>query len=498
MTKPGYDVVIIGAGISGIGAACHLRTNRPETTFAILESRDSFGGTWSLFRYPGLRSDSDMATFGFGFKPWTHRQAIADAEHILAYLEETVAEYDLDKQIRYGHRVVAADFSRESGLWTLTITQNGLPAAPITARHLFVGTGYYDYDEGHTPAIAGLEKFSGELIHPQHWPETFDSTGKKVVVIGSGATAVTLIPALAKTADHVTMLQRSPSYIVSLPKEDPISNGIHKIFRPDLAHAIVRRKNIFQTRAIYKLCMRFPRLMRRLLVTQVRLQLARGYDVKTHFTPRYKPWDQRLCAVPDGDLFKTLKSAKASVVTDQIDHVTADGIQLQSGLYLDADVIVTATGLNMQALGQIQFSVDGEPVSLPSTVAFKAMMVSGLPNLVFIVGYTNISHTLRVDLIAEHFVRTLDYMDEHGYTTFEPVLPAEPMELLPLYQLAAGYVQRGISQFPRAGTRGSWTAAGAYEEDVKRLRRGPVTDDDLVFGRAQMPAAAITTYTQRG
>jgi cation diffusion facilitator CzcD-associated flavoprotein CzcO len=487
--QPDYDVLIVGSGISGIGTAYHLKKDRPGTTFAILEGRDTIGGTWSLFRYPGIRSDSDMPTFGFGFKPWTHRQAIADAEHILDYLQETVDENGLGEHLRFGHRVVSADFSRETGLWTVKVSVNGSKRTrKLTSRFLFVGSGYYDYDTGYTPEFRGIEDFAGTVIHPQHWPEDFDHTGKRVVVIGSGATAVTLIPAMAKTAAHVTMLQRSPSYVISLPQEDPVSNALMKALGPERAHSIIRRKNILQARGIYKACMRSPKLMRRLLIAQVQRQLPKGFDVDTHFTPKYNPWEQRLCAVPNGDLFKTIKSGRASVVTDHIDHFTEHGIQLTSGQHLDADVIVTATGLNMLALGRIQFSVDGRAVNLPETVAFKAMMVSGLPNLAFIVGYTNLSHTLRVDLIAEHFVRLLDHMDAHGYTVFEPVLPEDPMELLPLYQLNAGYMHRGIAQFPRAGTRGSWTAAGAYEEDVERLRHGPVTDSALQFSTAKSPA----------
>jgi cation diffusion facilitator CzcD-associated flavoprotein CzcO len=480
MTTRDFDVLIIGAGISGIGAAYHLKTRRRRTPFAVLEGRDSIGGTWSLFRYPGIRSDSDMPTFGFGFKPWTHRKAIADGHVIMEYLQQTVTENGLAEHIRFGYRVLRAAFSSSAGRWTVT-AQHGDEAVTFTARFLFLGTGYYDYEAGYTPEFTGVEDFEGRVIHPQHWPLDLDYTGKRVIVIGSGATAVTLIPAMADKADHVTMLQRSPSYVLSIPAADPFANALNKLVGHDRAHRIIRRKNIMLSRGVYKACIHFPKPMRRLLIANVRRQLPKHFDVDSHFSPRYKPWEQRLCMVPNGDLFKAISTGQASVVTDRIARFTKTGILLESNQELTADIIVTATGLTMSPFGKVQFHVDGEHVNLPDTTTFKAMMLSGVPNLAFATGYTNISWTLKVDLVCEHFCRLLDYMDSHGHDTFEPVLDDPDMPRVPLMDLTSGYVQRGIAKFPRAGTSGSWTAVHAYEDDVERLRHGPVEDDALKF-----------------
>ncbi|WP_433208033.1 flavin-containing monooxygenase [Nocardia sp. CA-107356] len=481
-----FDVLIIGAGISGIGAAYHLKTRRPGTSFAVLEGRDSIGGTWSLFQYPGIRSDSDMPTFGFGFKPWTHPKAIADGHIILDYLQQTVTENGLAEHIRFGYRVVAAAFSSSQQRWTVTTQRSGTgETAEFTARFLFLGTGYYDYEAGFTPEFTGIDDFAGEVIHPQHWPEDLDYTGKRVIVIGSGATAVTLIPSMADKADHITMLQRSPSYVFSTPAVDAIANTLNRVLGHERAYRIVRRKNVLLTRGIYKACQRAPKLMRRLLIANVRRQLPKHFDVDTHFTPRYNPWEQRLCMVPNGDLFKTISAGQASVVTDRIARFTKTGILLESNQELAADIIVTATGLNMSPFGKVRFSVDGRQVNLPDTTVFKAMMLSGVPNLVFATGYTNIAWTLKVDLVCEHFCRLLDYMDSRGHDTVEPVLDDPHMERVPLMDLSSGYVQRGISQFPRAGTSGPWTVEMAYEKDVERLREGPVEDKALTFTPAE-------------
>jgi cation diffusion facilitator CzcD-associated flavoprotein CzcO len=486
-----FDVLIIGAGISGIGAAHHLKTKRPTTSFAVLDGRDEIGGTWSLFRYPGIRSDSDMPSFGFGFKPWTHKLAIADAHIILDYLREAVAESNLDQHFRFGRKVVSANFSSAEARWTVRFrdTHTG-EFGEMTSRFLYVGTGYYNYDEGYSPEFVGSEDFGGTIIHPQHWPADFDYSGKRVVVIGSGATAVTLIPAMAKSAGHVTMLQRSPSYVLSLPAADAIANTLNRVIGPDRAYSVIRRKNIFMNRSIYKLCQRFPKAMRRLLMADVRRRLPRDFDVDTHFGPKYNPWDQRLCMVPNGDLFKTISSGKASVATDHIERFTENGIQLTSGRHLDADVIVTATGLNLLAFGGIDLSVDSVPVDLSSSTVYKSMMVSGVPNLVFAIGYTNIAWTLKVDLVSEHFCRLLDHMDEHGQTIATPILADPTMERLPLLDLSSGYVQRAIANFPKAGTHGSWTAAMAYEDDAARLLHGAVADPDLHFTHAEVAAVA--------
>jgi len=483
-----FDVLIVGAGISGIGAAYHLKTRRPGTTFAILEGSDAIGGTWNTFRYPGIRSDSDMPSFGFAFKPWTHKKSIADAHIILDYLREALTENGLDEHIRLGYRVLSAEFSSSTERWTVTAQHTGSDeTAEFSARFLYSGTGYYDHGAGFTPEFAGIKDFEGQVIHPQHWPEDLDYSGKRVVVIGSGATAVTLIPSMAGTAGHVTMLQRSPSYVFSLPAEDAIANTLNMVIGPDRAYPIIRRKNVMMNRGIFKACRRAPKLMRRLLIANVRRQLPKNFDVNTHFSPRYNPWDQRLCMVPNGDLFKAISAGRASVVTDRIDRFTKTGLRLESGQELDADIVVTATGLNMLPFGAIQLSVDGQPVDPADTTVYKAMMLSGVPNFVFAIGYTNIAWTLKVDLICEHFCRLLDHMDEHGHTSVVPVLEEPDMQRVPLFDLSAGYVQRAIERFPRAGTRGPWTAAMAYEDDVERLRHGSVDDPALQF-TANQPA----------
>jgi cation diffusion facilitator CzcD-associated flavoprotein CzcO len=485
------DVLIIGAGISGIGAACHLRRRRPGTRFTIVEARDAMGGTWDLFRYPGVRSDSDMLTFGFGFKPWRHPNAIAPAEAIRDYLDETVAEYGIEPHIHFGHRVVSAEFASDTGRWTVTTQRAGGATVTITARFLFSGTGYYDYAAGYTPSFDGLEAFTGPVIHPQHWPKDLDYAGKQVVVIGSGATAVTLLPAMADTAAHVTMLQRSPSYILTLPAKDPIAGLLDRLLGPDRGYRLSRRKNVFVQRAIYRLAHRYPKAVRRVLMADVRRRLPRGYDVNTHFNPRYDPWDQRLCLIPDGDLFTAITSGAASVVTDTIERFTARGIRLQSGRELAADIIVTATGLNLLPLGGIELVVDGARVSVRDATVFKSMMLSGVPNFAFAIGYTNASWTLKVDLVCEHFCRLLDHMDARGAANVVPVCEEPGMERRPLLDLTSGYVQRAIDGFPKAGTRGPWTAAMAYEQDVARLRSGPVEDPALRFSTPVTATIAV-------
>ncbi|MFF8567362.1 flavin-containing monooxygenase [Streptomyces albidoflavus] len=480
--KADVDVLIVGAGISGIGAAAHLRTLRPGTTFAILEGRESIGGTWSLFRYPGIRSDSDMATFGYGFKPWGDRKSIADGHLILDYLRRTVSEHRLAEHIRFGHQVLSAEFSSAEGRWTVTARHTGSEQLTrFTSRFLFLGTGPYDHASGHTPEFAGLNEFEGQVVHPQFWPRDLDHAGKQVVVIGSGATAVTLVPSMAGSSRHVTMLQRSPSYVLSAPAEDTFATTLRKVLGRHRAHRVVRRKNILVVRGIYKASRRAPKLVRRLLIAHVRRQLPPHYDVDTHFSPHYNPWDQRLCLVPDGDLFKAISAGRASVVTDHIERFTRAGILLKSGQHLDADVIVTATGLTMAVFGKIQLRVDGREVHLPDTTAYKSMMVSGVPNLVFALGYTNLSWTLKVDLVCEHFCRLLDHMDAHGHTAVVPVLDDPSIERVPYMDLTSGYVRRGIGAFPRAGTEGPWTVEMAYEKDVQRLREGPVEDPALRF-----------------
>ena len=478
------DVLIIGAGISGIGAAYHLKTLRPGTSFLIVEGRDAIGGTRSLHQYPGIRSDSDMPTFGFGFKPWTHRKSIADGHIILDYLQQTIDENELAEHIRFGYHVDSANFDSQQGLWAVTTTHGG-ETTTFTSRFLFLGTGYYDYEKPFIPDFAGVGDFAGRVIHPQHWPTDLDYTGKRVVVIGSGATAVTLIPSMADKTSHITMLQRSPSYMFTIPAEDPITNAMNKVLGHSRASKLVRRKNISIGRGLFKACQRAPKLMRTLLIANVRRQLPKNFDVDTHFTPRYNPWEQRLCMVPNGDLFKAISAGKASVVTDRIDRFTKTGILLESGQELAADIIVTATGLNMLPFGKIALGVDGQSVNLPDTMVYKSMMVSGLPNFAFALGYTNLAWTLKVDLVCEHFCRLLDYMDAHGHGTVVPVVDEPDMERLPLMEMSSGYVQRAIQRFPRAGTHGVWTLKHAYELDVDRLRHGAVADAALAFTPAK-------------
>jgi len=486
------DVLIVGAGISGIGAAYHLATKRPGTTFAILEGRDAIGGTWDLFKYPGIRSDSDLHTFGFAFKPWTHENAIAEADAILDYLGETVAENGLGEHIRFRHRVLSAEFSSATARWTVTARRVDTgETVEFTSRFLFSGTGYYDYEAGFTPDFPGVEEYEGRFVHPQHWPEDLDHAGKRVVVIGSGATAVTLIPAMAETAQHVTMLQRSPSYVLSLPAKDAIANALNRLIGAERAYRVTRRKNVAIQRGIYKAARRYPRAVRRLLMADVKRRLPKGYDVDTHFNPSYDPWDQRLCMVPDGDLFTTITSGRASVVTGHIERFTAKGIRLVSGEELAADIVVSATGLSLLPLGGIDLVVDGAPVDLPQTTVYKGMMLSDVPNFAFAIGYTNASWTLKVDLICEHFCRLLHHMDAAAQDTFVPVCDDPAMERRPLLDLTSGYVQRAVGRFPRAGTHGPWEAAMAYEKDVARLRHGAVEDPALRFaaGTRAQPVA---------
>jgi monooxygenase len=481
-TRGHVDVLIVGAGISGIGAAYHLKTRVPGKTFAILEAREAIGGTWDLFRYPGIRSDSDLHTFAYEFKPWTSDNAIAGGDEILAYLRETVEENDLAAHLRFGHKVQSARWSSADGVWTVRGELAGTGEAfELTCNVLFSAAGYYDYAAGYTPQFAGRESFAGTIVHPQQWPEDLDYSGKRVIVIGSGATAVTLIPAMAGAAAHVTMLQRSPSYVMPLPVKDPIANALRRALPDEVAYRITRRINVARQRFIYSLSMRHPRLVRRLIRALTKLQLPSGYAVDTHFNPRYNPWEQRLCAVANGDLFKAIRSGKASIVTDRIERFTERGILLESGEELQADVIVTATGLKLLPFGGIDMAVDGSRVELGGTVAYKSMMLSGVPNFAFAVGYTNSSWTLKVDLVCEHLCRMLVHMDAVGADTIQPVLEDESIGRRPLLDFQAGYVKRSVESFPAQGTRGPWTVEMSYKADRARLRKGPVEDAALRF-----------------
>jgi cation diffusion facilitator CzcD-associated flavoprotein CzcO len=483
-----FEVLIIGAGLSGIGAACHLQRRCPGKNFVILEARADLGGTWDLFRYPGIRSDSDLFTFGYDFKPWRSDIAIADGPAIKAYIAETAREYDVQRHIRFHHKVLDIRWSSDECLWTVRAerTDTG-EAVELRARWIFSATGYYRYDEGFTPRFEGRERFAGTIVHPQHWPEQLDWSGKRVVVIGSGATAVTLAPAMTQAAAHVTMLQRTPTYVLPVPLKDPVARRLRPLLGDRRAHAIARGFNIGKQRWVFAFCQRFPNLARRLIRRLNAKMLPPDYPVDVHFNPPYAPWDQRLCAVPGGDLFRELSRGRASMVTGRIAHFTETGIQLESGQHLDADIIVTATGLNLLPFGGIGVEVDGKPVRLPDTVAFKGMMLSGVPNLAFAIGYTNSSWTLKVGLLCEHFCRLLDHMDKHRWQACVP--RADPaMPTAPLLNFGAGYVQRSLDQLPRQGSAFPWSMSWNYAADERLFRRGSVDDKHLRFFNAQPEA----------
>ncbi len=490
------DVLIVGAGVSGIGLAAYLRRNQPEKRFAILESRVRLGGTWDLFRYPGIRSDSDLYTFGFDFKPWEKDKTLADARDILEYLHETVNEFSLEDTIHYQQRVESADWLSAEGVWAVQVRDCVVDQVrTVKCRWLFSAGGYYRYDQGFSPRFEGTERFKGRIVHPQQWPEDLDYAGKRVVVIGSGATAVTLIPAMADQVSHITMLQRTPSYIVSQPASDPIAKFLRRVLPAQTAYALTRYKNAKVTLGFWSFCQRFPKLAKRLLVGLVKRELPKGYPVDVHFNPPYKPWDQRLCSVPDGDLFKAIKSGKASVVTDHIQTFTEKGILLKSGKELEADIIVTATGLNVQLFGGISLFKDGQAVEFNKTLAYKGMMLSGVPNFAFAIGYTNSSWTLKVCLLCEHFCRLLDYMGKHGHAVCEAQAPAG-IKTRPLLDFGAGYVQRSLDMMPKQGPREPWVMSMDYFRDVKLLRHGRVDEKWLAFSPA--PTARSSTQVKGG
>ena len=477
-----FDVLIVGAGISGIGAGAHLERSQPGKSYAILEARDAIGGTWDLFRYPGIRSDSDLHTFGYAFKPWTDDKAIADGDAIRSYIEETAHEYGVDRNIRFGHKLTASSWSSEDARWTVEVERVATgETIRMTAGWLFVASGYYRYDKGFTPHFEGQEKFQGQVIHPQHWPEDLDYSGKRVIVIGSGATAMTLVPAMAKEAGHVTMLQRSPTYVLPLPARDVLNNRLRGWFGEERAYKITRTKNIFRQRVFYSLCRRYPRLMRGVIRRINAAHLPKDVPVDVHFKPNYDPWDQRLCIVPDADLYRTLHRKSASIATGHIETFTENGVRLKSGEELEADIIITATGLNLEAYGGIDLTVDGKQISLPETLAYKGMMLSGVPNLVYAIGYTNASWTLKIDLVAEHFCRLLAHLDERGLDAAVPE-PRDPdMKTQPLLDFEAGYVLRSIDQLPKQGEREPWFLAQNYFKDARYLRRGDVEDGEMRF-----------------
>jgi monooxygenase len=491
------DVLIVGAGLSGIGAACNLRENLPGKSFAILEAREAIGGTWDLFRYPGIRSDSDMFTLGYSFRPWEEAEAIADGPSILHYIRDTAREHGVDRRIRFGHRVVRAEWSGAEARWTVHAERaDSGETVTLTCDFLFGCTGYYRYDEGYTPRFEGMQDFRGRVVHPQRWPEDLDYDGKRVVVIGSGATAVTLVPAMAERAAHVTMLQRSPSYIVSLPGRDRLADALRRRLPRRLAFSVARWKNVLMQMLAFTISRRAPRFARNLVRRWVQNQLPADFDVDTHFNPPYEPWDQRLCLVPDGDLFEAIASGRASVVTDRIRAFTEQGLELESGRRLDADVIVTATGFNLLVLGGIELSIDGAPVDLSQAVAYKGMMFSGVPNLALTLGYTNASWTLKADLVAKYVCRLLEHMDRHGYAVCIPQGPDPSLPTEPFLNLRSGYVLRAIDELPKQGATLPWRLHQNYLRDVRLLKRGPV-DDAMRFSPApaerdrESPAAAL-------
>ncbi|MEZ0367230.1 flavin-containing monooxygenase [Mycobacterium sp. pUA109] len=479
------DVLIVGAGLSGVGAACRLRQQCPDKSITILEARDAVGGTWDLFRYPGIRSDSDMFTLGYQFRPWTDSKAIADGSTILDYINDTAREFDVAHLIRLNHRVVNASWDSRSCRWTVKVNRTDVgDEVKISCAFLYICTGYYRYDEGFSPTFDGVERFGGPLVHPQHWPSDLDYRGKRVIVIGSGATAVTLVPTLAQAAEHVTMLQRSPSYIVALPARDPIADLLRNRLPQKLAYALVRWKNALLGIVMFSLSRRRPRLVKALIRWAAAKQLPAGYDLDTHFTPAYDPWDQRMCAVPDGDLFAAIRRGSASILTDHIETFTETGIRLRSGAQLDADIVVSATGLNLLALGGMDLRVDGKAVDLAETLAYKGMMLSGVPNLALTVGYTNASWTLKADLVAEYVCRLLKHMDRHCYGAVIPDATGVSAHS-PIIDLASGYVLRSVANLPKQGEHTPWRLHQNYVRDVLLLRRGPVDDGVLFTPRPQ-------------
>jgi monooxygenase len=471
------DVLIVGAGLSGVGAAHHLQKRCPGKSYAILEAREEIGGTWDLFRYPGIRSDSDMHTLGYRFRPWTDSKSIAEGPKILRYIRDTAREDRIDRHIRFNHRVVAAAWSSEDARWTVEVDRTDTrETARLTCAFLFVNSGYYRYDEGYTPKFPGIDDFAGRIVHPQHWPEDLEYAGKRVVVIGSGATAVTLVPALAEDAAHVTMLQRSPTYVVSMPGEDGLAVNLRR-FLPDRAvYSIVRWKNVALQGISYRLARRRPELMKKLLRRGAMKALPPGYDVDTHFRPRYNPWDQRLCLVPDADLFKALHGDRAEIVTDRIVRFTESGIELESGRTLEADVVVTATGLNLLFLGGMRLSVDGEEPDLARALTYKGMMLSDLPNFAYTLGYTNASWTLKADLTSEYVCRLLNHMEAGGYSVCTPRVTDPSVTEQPLLDFNSGYVLRSIDHLPKQGSKEPWKLRQNYPLDLRMLRHGPVDD----------------------
>ncbi len=495
MNSEHVDVLIVGAGLSGIGAAHQIQAECPSKSFMLLEARDVIGGTWDLFRYPGIRSDSDMYTLGYRFRPWTGEKALADGPSILKYICDTAREAGIDKKIRFHHKVVRAEWSSDARRWTVTAERSDTgERVQITAGFVYNCSGYYRYDAGYTPDFPGMERFAGQIIHPQRWPETLDYTGKRVLVIGSGATAVTLVPSMADEAAHVTMLQRSPTYVVTVPGRDPFVTKARQYLPESAVYALTRWKNVALSAGIYQFAQRRPEKMKAFIRKMQVRQLPAGFDVDTHFKPRYNPWDQRLCAVPDGDLFKSIRSGKVSVVTDTIETFTEKGVRLHSGQELEADIIVTATGFTLQMMGGATLVVDGKEVRLSEKMTYKGMMLSDVPNSAFTIGYTNSSWTLKADLVAEYVCRMLNFMDEKGYDVAVARNTDPSVKQSPLLDFGAGYVQRSLEELPTQGSKWPWKLGMSYPVDVVTLRHGSVDDGVMQFSRA--PKAATRSAAQ--
>jgi cation diffusion facilitator CzcD-associated flavoprotein CzcO len=479
------DVLIVGAGLSGVGAAHYLQSECPWATYAIYEARDAIGGTWDLFRYPGIRSDSDMHTLGYSFRPWDGEKSIADGDSILQYIKDTARESGVDAQIRFNHRITGARWSTPEERWHVTAVRTDTnESIGLTASFLFCCTGYYRYDHGYEPVFEGIDDFAGTVVHPQAWPDGFDVSGKKIVVIGSGATAMTLVPALARSAGHVTMLQRSPSYVASLPEKSPAVAVLRKLLPPRQAGTAAKWLHAFLSQAFYQVSRKYPKLVRRMLAKGLARQLPPGYDIETHFTPRYDPWDQRFCAVPNGDLFKAISSGAASIVTDQIERFTGSGLLLASGQQLEADIVVTATGLELLFLGGLELVVDGVPVDAATRLTYKGMMLEGVPNMALAIGYTTASWTLKCDLTCDYVCRLLNYMHEHGLAECVPRNRDASPSSGPILGLTSGYIQRSAHLLPKQGTTYPWKVHQSYWRDYRALKMSDIDDAIMEFSRS--------------
>ena len=474
------DIIIVGAGLSGVGAACHLERKNPEKSYVIFEAREELGGTWSLFKYPGIRSDSDMYTFGFSFKTWDNPKSFADAPNILKYLNEAANEYRIKDKIKYQTKVLKANFDTQNKIWSITTINKVGNEEIYNSRFLFSCTGYYNYDEGHTPDYNGIENYEGEIIHPQHWPENLDYKNKRVVVIGSGATAVTIVPEMADETSEITMLQRSPTYVGAFPNKDKYAELLKKYFPKKVAHKLIRFKNIFVQILFFQACKIWPNYMKKLLVKAAQRKLG-NFPAKPHFEPNYNPWDQRFCVAPDGDLFRAIREGKANVITDKIDSFNKKGIKLVSGKNLEADIIISATGLKLLAFGGSKISIDNSPYNPSDAITYKGLMLSGLPNCIFFAGYTNASWTLKSDLTSEYASRLFNLMDKKNYSFFMPKIENQNMNISPLLNLNSGYIHRSSHLFPKQGSKLPWKLYQNYFFDYTMLRINKIRDKNLIL-----------------